>query len=529
MKESGINHFFTQIGLDTGTFSILYTFEEKTGVKINSISGGNPIYSGILQDSTNFWIKPGSGFSSGSYIQVQNTSGLYSNGWTQIFVYEKININNSILFSSLNGTSGYNIGLTDSNKPYLESVNNGRVVGASYNNYSSKNVISISYLPNFLNIGYYNFNSQLLESESFDYYFNILRSDNWKLLPNYTGFIDYWMYFNAYYSPQILTQLFSGFGFIPTGTGLSIQNIFGTGITGYQSGTLIQTGVTGYSVIFGGGSGYSDYTDIFSDTGIATPLTGIISSGTILSGIVGIISGTITGSPAILYDTKSGYIASFGMEKIQMLNYIDNSDCIKDSYSRVNFDDFYNKLGILNYSGYYFFKEYNSGIINLYLNGVGQSNSGWFTSGIYLFLTGSDTIDDVFVDIKSGDKKSYRITGLSYAFQYSGQEIYLNGVNLISGLDFTVSGSILTLTSRNTGISGEIFEYPIVLNYTTGTFTFKNISKFDRNTSNIYLNGIREQINKQYIECGLYDNFSGNYYNNLNQIVIYNNNNLFWE
>ncbi len=529
MKQSGINYFFNSLGLNTGTFPIFYTFEEGAGTLINSVSGGNARYSGILASATNFWNKPGSGFSSGSFIQVQNTSGIFSQGWTQIFVYEKVNTNNSILFSSLSGNSGYNIGLTDSNKPYLESNNNGRIIGSSFNNYSSKNAISISYLPNFLTIGYYNFNSKQVEQETFDYFFNVNRSDNWKLLPNYTGFIDYWMYFNTYYNGQVLTKLFSGLGFIPTGTGYNIQTVYATGITGYQSGIFIQTGVTGYNITYSSGDGYSDFGGVFSDTGTAVALTGIINSGFILSGVVGNIVTNITGAPTVLFDVKSGYISSFGMQKIQMLNYIDSGDCIKDSYSRVTFDDNYNKLGVLNYSGFNFQVQYDTGIINLYMNGIGEANSGWYTSGTSIFFSGSDTIDDIFLDLKSGDKKSYRITGNAYVFQYSGQEIYLNGVNLISGLDFTVNGSTLTLTSRNTGVSGEIFEYPIVLNYTTGSFSVKTGLNFLRNTSNIYLNGIREQINKYYIEGGIFDNLSGNYYNNLNQVSIYNNNGLFWE
>ncbi len=531
MKQSGINYFVNNIGLDSGDFGIFYTFEEGAGTTINSVSGGTDLYTGILASAAGFWPKPGSGFANGSAITIQNASGLYSPGWTTIIAYEKVNVNPAVLFSSLSGVSGYTIGLTSSNKPYLETASNGAVVAVSTNNYASKNIVSFSYLPNYLTIGLYNPVSKALETESFSYQFDLNQSDAWRLVPSFTGYIDYFLHFKSCYAPQVIEQIMSGFAFVPTGTGYDITTIYGTGVTGYQSGFFAQTGVTGYTTILGGDEGYlPDYSGVFPRITTTIGLTGVLASGFTVSGVTGQTIQYVTGDPTITFDINTGYLSSLGMEKIQMLTYIDSLDLIKDSYSRAPFDDSYNKTTILNYSGYDLGAEYTTGQLDLYWNGVAQANSGWYTSGRYAFITGTDPLDDVTFDLKSGSKIAQNLTGVSYVFPFSGQELYINGVNIVSGLDFTVNGgSTVTLTARNTGISGSIFEYPVVLTYSTGTFSTKTGMKFNRNTSNIYTNGVRQRKAQAYLEGAIFDNLSGNLYDNSAQFTVYGNGDLYWE
>lgn len=530
MKESGINYFFGKMGLDTGSFGVFYTFEEGAGSNINSLSGGMPQYSGTLSSATNFWVAPGSGFFSGNSIAVNNASGLDSITWTKIFVYEKVNTNEMVLFDSMGGGSGCKISILPTNKTYFESFNSEPVTAASNNNLSSKNAISVSYLTNYLTLGYYNWNSKSIESESFNYPFGVTRSDNWRLGGS-TGYIDYFIHLTDYQSPDVIGQLLSGLWARQTGYGYETDTICTTGITGYQSVFVGETGITGYVITPGGDEGRDYYTGAFPTFHSEAVLTGYISSGLFLTGLTGYSCVTTTGNRVDLLEHLTGYASSFGMQKIQLFVPIDSSDIIKYSWDYTPFNNIYNKIGFRNYSGYQMAEEYPTGLINLFYNGVAQANSGWSVTGDYLILTGADTIDSAFYDLKSGDKKSYDVTGLltGFGFVYSGQEIFLNGINLISGYDFQMSGSILNLTNRNTGIGGNIFEYPIVLGHQTGSFSVKTGTKFWRNTSNVYQNGVRLLNRVGYIEGAVFDLLSGDSFNYSGVVNIYDNTNLYWD
>lgn len=529
MKESGINYFFGQLGLDTGSFGVFYTFEDGAGNKITSVSGGQSDYSGVLSSISSFWSKPGSGLFSGNTISVSNASGLYSPAWTKIFVYEKINTDELVLFNSLNGLTGCKIGITSTNKPYFETFSTEPVVAVSSNNLSSKNVLSFSYMANFINIGYYNFNSKNVEFESFDYPFQWNQSDDWKLGGG-TGFIDYFIYLNEYQNPQVLSQLFSGFFARPTGIGYDVETTYSSGLSGYQNVFWGETGITGYLLTPGGDEGRDFYTGAFPTSLSQTPLTGYINSGSRSVAVYSQNQISITGDQIVLLELLTGYASSFGMEKVQLFSIVDSSDLMKLSVDRTLFNDIYNKNGLRNYSAYQITPVYESGEINLFYNGLAQWHSGWSTSGNYIYLDGSESPDNAYFDVKSGDSRVFTVTGglLTFPIVYTGQEIYLNGLNLISGYDFNTSGT-LSLTFRNTGFNGYLFEYPIVLSGQTGNFSVRQLAPFSRNTSNLYFNGLRQKNKADYIEGANIDLLSGNFYNYSGVQNIYDNNGDFWE
>lgn len=540
MKESGLNYFFQNANLYSGGWGVLYTFETGAGYAaangsgINSISGAQSQYSGVLQNIGNFYKTPGSGFFSGNSISIQNASGLFSNTWTMIFVYEKTTNNGGTLFSSLNGSSGFKIGLTDTNKPYFQTNNNGQVIATSFNNYGSKNAVSFSFLPNYLTIGNYNFASQQLEQEFFNFNFNFTESDNWQLGPSWTGYMDYFMYFSQYYDGNILNGFLSGLYNYPTGTGYNIQNICVTGIiTGYQNVLIVNTGITGYSITYDTGSNpYSDYSGIFPTGTISTPLTGVINTGLFASGVSGTLCYNVTGAQIVLFQTLSGYVSTFGMDKIQLFSYIQPNDIVKNSMSYTPYDFNYNIYGTPGYSGFYLPNIYASNQINMFLNGIAQGTQGWFLSGNYLLMTGVNNSDILFIDSKVGNQNIFPVTtGVnSFAFNYSGQEIFLNGINLISGNDYINNGTGITFIGNFTGITGYIFEYPIVLTFQTGNYSEITGQRFDRDSSSVYLNGVRQGNGLDYIEGSVWDMFSGNYFNNTQnyQTIIYNDNNNYW-
>lgn len=526
MKESGINYFFNSLGLNSGSWDILYTFEENAGTVLDSISGAQSQYSAVLSNNTNFWQKPGSGYFNGFPAVVSNASGAFSNFWTMVFSYEKTSANGGILFSNLNTISGFEIGITDSNKVYFKTPT---AIVCSSNNYSSKNLVTFSYLPNYLTIGYYNFTSQNLEQEFFNFNFNVQESDNWHLGPSYTGYMDYFMYFSTYYDGNTLSELFSGLYNIPTGTGYNITSYTTSGITGFQNIILTVTGVTGYRIAYDL-NGYPDYLGVFPSSGIVIPLVGVISSTTQSLGLTGLTTFNNTGNQITLFNNLTGYSSSFGMQKVQILQpYIQNNDILKDSYNRTPYNYVYNNIGVFNYTGFYLNSNYSTGQLNIFLNGLAQANSGFYITGNYLVLTGCDVNDILIFDLQAGSKQMFNTSTLqAYPFVFTGQELFLNGVNLVSGYDFNYDGANIYLTTRNSGVSGYIFEYPVGLAYTTGNYSFKTGSLFDKDGANIYLNGIRLLDNIQYIEGAVFDNYSGNYYNNLYQTQIYDDNNNYW-
>lgn len=531
MKETGINWFYDALDLDTGAFAVFYTFEDGAGTTVSSVPSGQAFYTGTLSSATNFWVKPGSGFFSGNNLVIENASGLSSTSWTDVFVYEKVNTDPCVLFDSMGNGSGYRIGITAANKPYFESYNGEPVIGGSLNNYSSKNIVSFSYFPNYLTIGYLNLSAQTVETETFDYPFGIVPSDARMLGPSYTGYMDYYIHITQPISTQVQAQLFSGFYVYPTGSELPVTSICTTGITGYQDVVVYETGVTGYSVSPGGDEGRDYYTGQFPTTFTQTTLTGILSSGLYSSGVSGSTCFPVTGALTTLFMTLTGYASSFGMQKVQAFYHTETTDIVKQSVSRTLFDPYYNITLLRQYSGYLIDPAITTGRINAYLNGVAQGVQGWTLRSGYLQVSGGVNSDTFSFDLKSGDHQVFNVTGglTGFAFTYSGQEIYLNGVNLVSGYDYLVTAGTLNLTHTSTGITGYLLEYPIVLPFETGIFTVQTGAPFSRNSSNLYLNGVRQTNYSTYTEGAIFDLLSGNFFDPAICIPVYNDSDLYWE
>lgn len=529
MKESGLNYFHWALGLSSGTFGVFYTFEEGAGVQLNSISGGQSQFSGVLGSAASFWGSPGSGFFSGGGAQVANASGLDSTSWTKIFVFEKTSVNPVVLFDSLSSTSGHRIGLTHANKPYLETINTQPMVAASSNDYSSKNAVTFSYLPNYLTIGYFNFNSKTVEAETFGLPFEMVRSDNQRLCPSFTGWMDYYLHFTEYMSPQVQGQLLSGLFARPTGTGFLVSTSCVAGITGTVNVFVGLTGITGYSITPSGDEGQGYYTGWFPLGHGDSPLTGYLSSGFFPSGLTGTVCYTTTGAAGVLYEFLTGYAASFGMEKVNLFAYVEPTDLVKSAVGYVPFSDRYNKVPTAGYSGYLVAPGYDTGILDIFFNGVAQGTTGWALLNSYLFVSGAANSDAVTFDLASGDKKSYAVTGTGFVFSYSGQELYLNGVNLASGRDFVAGAGFISLTNAQTGVSGYLFEYPVVLAATTGAYSLWTGLRFSRNTSAVYLNGVCQLKDQEYTEGAVFDLLSGNSFNPLSCAIVYDDNGNYWE
>lgn len=531
MKESGINYFYSGLSLDTDSFAILYTFEEGAGTNVASISIANPLFSGtITGDGSSFWDKPGSGLFSGNHIEINQASGLDSNlSFSHILSYEQVTTGKQILYINRSNLSGYEFGLNDANKLYFETAGSEPIIATSLNNLSSKNLISISYINNFLSFGYYNFNAQKFEFDNFQYNFDLQASNLPRLGSGFTGYIDYYLYSNDYLGAETLNNLVSGWYAKPTGFTPNTVTICNEGITGYQDGNYFITGITGYQTtgyVFNDGVGVG--TGLFPSSGYTEALTGILSSGVKPIALTGLICETYSGLSEPIYQINESYISGFGMDKSLILHHVSGNDIIKRGDSKLLFDNHYNfNLQELN-SGYYNEDfQTNTGNINLFFNGLANTLSGTELRNGFLFITGSDSNDLLFFDLASGNR-NYSISG-RLDINYTGQEVFFNGINLISGYDFRAQGNQIFLTGNNTGISGVLFEYPLFYNSQTGNSVIYTGQKFSRDSSIYYFNGLRLRNRNDYIEGSDFDLLKDQNFDEENNLLIYDNNGQFWE
>ena len=239
--------------------------------------------------------------------------------------------------------------------------------------------------------------------------------------------------------------------------------------------------------------------------------------------------------------TNSGVLSSYGMSRVTYL-WQTGSDGIEQIVFTGGISTPTNKRtavfdlvkGEFASNGFY-----PSGNSNWFLNGVYQTESG-YTVGGNVFNPILTKIADYFSEDQyfntngfalSQDLSVYDyeqqqnriILPANYAsgvlvsgssFNLSGKTPYLNGQRLISGEDFTYSGTTFRALGALTGVGGNLV---FVNNYTgeyrmTGSYNYtgSNLPKFSRGSSLFYLNGVR--LNESLkVEHSRFDKISGNY------------------
>jgi hypothetical protein len=190
------------------------------------------------------------------------------------------------------------------------------------------------------------------------------------------------------------------------------------------------------------------------------------------------------------------------------------------------FNDNFNISPTNLYTGFYFQDGFYSGNLNCWLNGLVMPDSGFSQSQNFLWNNDFGGTDELIVDFISGNKSFY--TGSPYSVSYTGQEIYLNGVMLLSGVDFSMVSNTLIVTGKNTGVSGVISTIPIRSSFVTGS-GYLFTGKLQKNSSRLFLNGVRQKLGNDYIEGSKFDLLTGNNYNEYNNISFYDSDGTFWE
>ncbi len=258
------------------------------------------------------------------------------------------------------------------------------------------------------------------------------------------------------------------------------------------------------------------------------------------------------------YDTN--YIYSFGMDGVSYLNDIFSGDLSElyiftGSHNKTNLD--IDALFDRTRGEFFAYSPYQNSDINVYGNGIGLFPSGFTASGQFnefinlqsdYTMSGNeivsngffDGLDELIYDVIGGTKNIYNVpnrislvSGVGYInnFNVGNNGAYLNGIKLVSGYDYdTVGSSFRFLDNYLTGVTGSIFTLPLDSNYTeyTGTYNYKNTPKFARNTSMLWANGLRQNLNEQYIEVANAGLLTGNKNFPTSNFNIYADDGNFW-
>jgi len=307
--------------------------------------------------------------------------------------------------------------------------------------------------------------------------------------------------------------------------------------TGYVDASLIT--IEGSFLSYGSNCSLYPVFNIVQNTGYLTSGYQTIPLGNQVTGYYK-ISDAYTG-----YIVNTGYENGFGMDYISYL-WERNTGDLQEIISITGTDI----VGYLGKQAYYdqiqgeFASNgiYQSGNLNLWNNGVLQLESGYSISGQYYnltvtpiadyytsgnqyfysnrFVSGSDA--EYYDHSQQQNRYIFYKTGSGYL--YSGQlswgqyHLYLNGLRMVSGIDYTIDVSgAMNFSPQISGISGTIYSS---LLYTgeiqqTGRYDRYSGTKFYRESSSYYLNGARIDPSL-FIEHSKVDLISG--------IAIYNGN-----
>ncbi len=310
MSVYSINQTISGLGI-TG-LEIMYDFTSFNGVsEINSIADGNAKYTGTIVNGDNQFTgqNSGSGYFRDQYINIQNADSISSEASTIIFSQEKTGVGPGTIFSNLNNPSGFELGITASNKFYYKNFVDGSPSYVTLGSYGAdKNLYAFSmtengggslqrlnfktkqessFAVNFANAN----NPETPDPQIIQYYlmdtkdflvpdYSTSNGDTWTIGSGefkYEGYMDYFLYFNQDIGNDAIRRV---------ARAVHAETTLVKAATGLISGT-----VTGYNVNITGVSGLVGNKISISSTGIPSG-SYTFASGTPVTGAVG-VSGVV--------------------------------------------------------------------------------------------------------------------------------------------------------------------------------------------------------------------------------------------
>ena len=566
MASTGLKYFWDKTILPVENIVSYFDFNVNSGNIITNPSWVTSGINGYLNNTSNFYLYSGSGnFNGSQYIKI--SGNVDTEEWSSLICYDKQNSETQILFSSLQGSSpsGFVVGVNQSNKLFMEYWNSVEGIQSIVfpTILGDKNIVGITKTDAQISFNYFNPNNKILTSTSVvPYGNNFIDSNQFYLggspvLPyfysgvsNFSGQIDEFFLTSGSLLYEYINLLCSGlYSTRNTGTEIStscidisyvtgILQITGSGITGYQS--IISNSITGAcdTILY-----------FYTNSGVSGELSGYV-----YSLYTGVSCATFTGTYDSGYFVDSGFLNTLGMNDITFLYNTDIYDNIiykgktgvlQDTVKNIT------PLFDLVQQNYYSATSYSGNFFNLFYNGQLQGDLGGYSypngygiaysiSGDYL-LTGSDIIDSGFYRTFGGkifydviyNSRSYLITGAvssgsSVGINFSNKNVFYNGILMMSGTDYTGNSFIFNIPSGYNLLTFTNVELDVLSNTGIGTGQYSFGTKYLRDTSQVWVNGVRQYLNLDYLESSRFDLLSGDF-QNYSGGMIYSNTGDFWQ
>ena len=378
-----------------------------------------------------------------------------------------------------------------------------------------------------------------------------------------------------------ITELTYSTGYVPTGYFESGYSYFvGTGVTGYENKFIgnvqdacgfsnpvyVRSPLTGDIYASGTTGVYTGLFQVITTTYTNRELTGILTGEVFVPIDVSVCSLSTGYYPDSLY-VDSGFISSLGFDGVYSFNNYSSGDYFEAYFYT---GSFYNNINLKpTYDSTIFdYKipqsDIGSGVNTFFNNGQLLLESGWssYQSGYSTLynITGdifldNDTIrsngyneidDDLVYDHNFSNYTSainFLPTGWGSGVAYTsfGTQIkpdlyFLNGIKLLSGEDYnntTLSGLRFRFDIPVSSVLTKVNDYFISSGnvYTTGINNLikLNTGKFCNNSSQLYMNGLRQLIDYDYIEISKFDILTGSpVAQSLNHQLSYSSSTAFW-
>jgi len=519
---------------------------KKSGVGF--ISGNYIIFENIGDSSFNF----------NNFSYITSIEKLNSNGGVLLSSIEKnqksfINLNGEII--EQNYYKGFEFGVTANNYLYFEYFKNtGPEILISNNKINDKSVIYLAINNNNINYGFIDFNSEKMINTNFNvlssYFFdpdNLCIGYN----PLATSFYNNNEAFVGYIEDIILTS--------PSLFNYEILNISSGFIYDFTPGltytvNFITTGVTGtYNAVTGYRSRITGYEKV--PTGIFTNPWGVSVMGYIsqpsqeqipLSGIFylsGEIVKTSTAFSGANYQKNYSKFLSYQSNVINFLNKIDNGDLIDFRFVTGYNSKTFNKKNVFitydRFSDAYLNPLVNENFYNIFVNGQLQKSGNIFFSNLPYVNNELIINDDYGVDPRNssrfifnnfyglnGESSILIDTNLSGNLYFENIEnsggliilnnpddydLFLNGQKLLKDYDYNIDITN-TIVNFNNNYSGLLTIIPKIYdlnNVTSGTPILNLNNNFYYNNTEIYVNGVRQTLNYDYLELSKNDVSTG--------------------
>lgn len=532
--HSGLLYYYDLLGLDPESYRLHYRLDEQNSLVIPNSAPLYPQLSGSSSVAT-------SGNFSNTRVNISGATGIGVDEWTHLFILDRKSSSRCVVFDSLeSGTrwSGYRIGINDNNQPFLECWGaSGPVCAVANLPSAAKNIYGVvksNNLVTFYNYDFYNEevngSSHELDGSLFPYSsFGTIGSGRnlggHFVTGNLSGIVKDYIFLADAVSPQSFRLLCSGLVSDYSVSSGPVTSFSGVEITGYVTGTTGTTGIVRYETVVTGSGlnpfGTGDYIYSYGPSGV----TGYLSSGLSVTSATGYVTRYITGADTSGVTANSSMINTFRHDELSILAEYSADDHLVSNYNwnAVNrnlageFDDVNSAFSLP--------EEEDEGLLSVYINGILQIATGYsitgdaYTSGVVLsgdfrldgrlmdstgFYSLSDTL---FYDRAAKGAQSYLAASLASGTNIplpATGELYLNGVLLNSGCDYTGSSTTKIVTSRLDGATGRIVYWSLESGDTIKTGATTTSGSFWRGAQKVWMNGVRIADNKDYIEnCSL--------------------------